>query len=189
MAQIGKFHWKLGCFGKNEIPQLIGERQNLATTACSAQGFFSKIITPGYSPNGIPQFLRQNPPFGELFPPVHNSIGENSASGHALQTLLRRRHPDVAGVRGATARCARGGGAKTAWRCACRRSPRHVRICGSRSQRRVRFWTAPAERSGDGAFGRARGYRIEGNFPCVRKAVSRCACHRSPRRNRFATRQ
>jgi hypothetical protein len=42
-------------------------------------------------------------------------------------------------------------------------------------------WTAPAERSGDGAFERAR--RVEVSTRVERaKAVSRVACHRSPKR-------
>src|SRR6478736_2454702 len=41
-------------------------------------------------------------------------------------------------------------------------------------------WTAPAERSGDGAFERAK--RVEFSTRAVRaKAVSRSACHRSPK--------
>jgi hypothetical protein len=40
------------------------------------------------------------------------------------------------------------------------------------------FWTAPAERSGDGAFAWSGAVRLSKLLP---KAVSRFACHRSPK--------
>ena len=48
----------------------------------------------------------------------------------------------------------------------------------------VESWSAPAERSGDGAFERAEIVRSGRRFSCVPKAVSRCACHRSPKPER-----
>ena len=41
-------------------------------------------------------------------------------------------------------------------------------------------WTAPAERSGNGAFGRTMSFEIKDWFVRA-KAVSRFACHRSPK--------
>jgi hypothetical protein len=38
----------------------MGERGHLATTACMAQGFFSKIITPGYSQQDFSKFGQKN---------------------------------------------------------------------------------------------------------------------------------
>jgi hypothetical protein len=46
----------------------------------------------------------------------------------------------------------------------------------------ARFWTTPAERSGDGSFGRVGGVLMSKDFRALAKAVSRCACHRSWRR-------
>jgi hypothetical protein len=43
------------------------------------------------------------------------------------------------------------------------------------------MWNAPAERSGDGAL-LLESAGVSGGFIEVRKAVSRCACHRSPKR-------
>jgi hypothetical protein len=73
-----------GNFGKNEIPQLIGERGHLATTACMAQDIFSKIIIPRYSQVRLPDFCGKFAVFEKLFPPVDNSIGKNLADAAAI---------------------------------------------------------------------------------------------------------
>jgi len=60
------------------------------------------------------------------------------------------------------------------------RSPRRWRVERRRPNGAKRLGVRRQSGSGDGAFGRVEMIWTDGRASCVSKAVSRCACHRSP---------
>jgi hypothetical protein len=74
-----EFLWKPGRLPQNQIPPLVGERKDDATTNCGAQGNFEKIIQQRYSQCSTPGSARQIGLFAKLSPAVDKCEVANSS--------------------------------------------------------------------------------------------------------------